>query len=131
VLRFRAEEQLPQAIKVVGNWYKMSSVPRRIQNRQTGPWLHSEDANGARRPAVLVGPPPGYGYDDYVLVVTCDQIPPFTVDGRDCQLFLGGFDENAGDPTKDSTLLVAQYPDNNYKENLANLGSIDLNLLTK
>jgi hypothetical protein len=125
-LNFKFNEKFPEAVKIIGHWYLMRSIPRLVQNKQLGPDVRTKAPDGIIRSGVLVGSPvEGYRFGNYCLLMTCVPIPSFANDSNAGLLFIGGFDKNFDDPNNEATALAASYPASNYHELRQKIGSID------
>lgn len=85
---------------------------------------------GIDRQGLLVAPPVGMKFDDFVLFISPEGIPPIS-DDKSAQLtFLGGFDPTsiALNHTHDTGFLAFAYPCSNFEALKKSIGSIDLQL---
>jgi len=128
-LNFDFKNQKPKAVKIVGRWYIWEDLIRRVQGKFVRPTVTGETPDKKAVPMFLIGPPKGWPMDKYFLCVSCEEIGDYEKGQDAAMLFIGGFDDPSRvyDLSQSSTFLCSSYPVSNYKELLAQIGSIDVN----
>lgn len=128
-LNFSFEDTEPEAIKIVGRWYHLSNLAKRVQGALTftGPLIPCQTPEGKKYWAFLLGHPYNVENKDYVLMLTCEAVPTLDKDEESALTFIGGFDrpEIVNDRSVDTTFLAFSYPIQNREELEQKLGSID------
>lgn len=127
-LEFVFERTVPTSLKFVGWWYGAADLARRSSGLNCGPSVHLHTPSGAIRQGFLIGPPKGRTFDQYLLLVTCEEIKPLNEDQTPQLTFVGGFDAASvvRDRRKPSEALCAVYPIANPQEVQARIGSVDI-----
>jgi hypothetical protein len=127
VLNFEFKEE-PEAVKVVGRWYKAKTLMKGAQGRIHGPQTLTQTPDDRIRSAFLLGPPKGWLWERYALVITCEKIAQLDQDQEALLNFIAGFDppNRIQDLSKPSSLLCVSYPVSSYEELVERIGSIDL-----
>jgi hypothetical protein len=126
-LSFRFEGRTPNAIKIVGRWYDSKSFMSRSKGSSFGPIVATQTPDGKRSSMFLIGPPESNPLNDYVLGLTCQEIPLMDHKNDATMLFIGGFiNPQITSLYQKQTFLCASYPVLDYKELEDRIGSIDL-----
>lgn len=126
-LNFSFEDTEPEAIKIVGRWYRLTNLAKRIQGTVSGPAVPCETPDGKKYWAFLLGHPYDVENKDSVLMLTCEAVPKLDKDEESALTFIGGFDhpKTVNDTKVDTTFLAFSYPIQNHEELKHKLGSID------
>ena len=126
VLNFELEE--PQAVKLVGRWFKAKTIMKGAQGKIYGPQASTQTPDGRIRSAFLIGPPKGWLWERFVLVITCEKIAQLDKDQEALLNFIAGFDPPTSiqDFSKPYSFLCVSYPVFSYEELVERIGSIDL-----
>lgn len=116
----------PEAIKLVGRWYGISSLPiGGAMPLAVGPIVTAQRPDGCRQDGFLIASPRGNA--QHVLFMTCELIPRV---GPEAELlcFYGGFDspEVLNDPNKQAGFLTVMYPVSDVQSLKKTIGTVDL-----
>ncbi len=132
-LNFSFEGIEPEAIKMVGRWYRLTNLAKRVQGSVSGSLVPCQTPDGKKYWAFLLGHPYEVENKDYVLMLTCEAVPKLDKDEESALTFIGGFDhpEIVNDTNVDTTFLAFSYPIQNREELEQKLGSIDFIKQTK
>jgi hypothetical protein len=131
VLNFQFTGSEPESVKIIGRWYSSAALLTRIHGIVPKTWVPGptlcETPSGKRYLALLLAPPIGTPTQEYVLILTCEDIPRLDKQQRSALTFIGGFDSDniVNDLSKDTTFLALSYPMSNPEELAQRLGSID------
>jgi len=115
----------PDAVKFVGYWYHISTLPLGGQIASVvGPNLSALNFEGKTQNGFLVGSP--YGNAGHVLYISCQQIPRLSPDPALLH-FYGGFDarEIMDDTGREAGFLAFLYPASDAEELKKTLGTVD------
>jgi len=127
---FNFTEKEPEAIKILGYWYSLSSLVSRFRGQvpdTIGPTLPCVTDSNKKSVAVLVENPYLKTKEKYLLMIMCEAMPMLDKDSISALTFIGGFDppKIVHDQTRDTTFLAISYPAHNYSELKQRIGSID------
>jgi hypothetical protein len=127
VLNFEFKGE-PQAMKLVGRWYKAKTLMRGAQRPTRGPKESTRTPDGRIRLAFLVGPPRGWHWERYALVIACERTAQLDEDKEALLNFIAGFDPptEIQDLSKPTSFLCVSYPVSSYEKLEERIGSIDL-----
>jgi hypothetical protein len=125
-LPFELGSEFPQAIKIVGRLYDVTTLETRIVGGVSsiiGPTILAKDAFG-QSSAFLVGNPHP-ALTNMILLVTCQIMPPQKLWSG--VIFQGGFDPcgHFDDVSHSATFLALSYPVENFEDLESRLGSVD------
>lgn len=120
------ESPEPDAVKFVGYWYDVSTLPLggQMQSSVVGPNLTALNFEGKPQNGFLIGSP--YGNARHVLYISCQQIPRLSPDAALLH-FYGGFDarEIMDDTAREAGFLAFLYPASDAEELKKTLGTVD------
>lgn len=127
-VNFKFHDIEPEALKLVGRWYRRSHIAKTIQNPGNSPLINCVSKDGKRLKAIMLANPFPIEGEQYVLLLSCEPIPLMGKDRPASLNFLGGFDppEIVEDITKEMTFLSFTYPVSNLEDLAKEIGSIDL-----
>lgn len=126
-LAFKFETAPPRALKIVGRWNEMRDFLRRSTGSSFGPIVTAESPDRKRYPMFLIGPPESSPLHDYVLGLTCEEIPTMDEERDAFMLFIGGFGKPKNLPLyQKDTFLCAMYPVVDYADMAKRIESVDL-----
>lgn len=127
-LSFKFDDELPEAIKIVGRWHEGRSLLRHSSGSVFGPIAHGETPDKNRYSMFLVGPPENRCNNNYFLLINCEKISPLDINREGVMIFIGGFrNPNENLIYSKDTFLCALYPIINIDEVEKRIGNIDLN----
>ena len=128
-LAFKFEPSPPKAIKIVGRWSEMRLLVNRSKGSSFGPTVATETPDGKRRSMFLIGPPETSPLRDYVLGLTCEEIPTIDKEHEPIMLFIGGFGKPKNPMLyQKDTFLCAMYPILDYANIVKRIESVDLTI---
>lgn len=99
------QEQFPDSVHVVARWIRVNEVDALATVRNPVTIL-----GGREREAAACAPPVGSDLHGGVLLFEASARDPVEGDGDFLLLFVGGFDETAGDASQPGSALVLIYP---------------------
>ena len=127
LIGFEFDSDELSAVKIVGRWFSKQSLLERIEGNVVGPKIVGENTKGERVVGFALGPTPKSPLEDYTLYLSCEVIPEFSKNETELT-FTGGFDsvEIVNNHAVDTSFLALSYPNSDYDNLKAKLGSIDL-----
>lgn len=102
---FLAPQQLPRSIRVAGFWVPTNTGVNVVHN----PVSSSASSEGPIQGYVCAPPSTGI-FPPGVVFLQAFEMPSVTRSAEFGLQFTGGFSPNAGDPSKDATVLILAYP---------------------
>jgi hypothetical protein len=115
----------PGAIKLVGRWYGLSSLPLGGELQPSvGPILTAQHPDERQQNGFLLASP--YSNAQHVLFITCESIPGLGLE-PELLTFYGGFDPRdlMDDITKEAGFLAFIYPASDFEKLKKTIGTVD------
>jgi len=119
---FKFIDQEPPAIKFIGRWAKVTDIKGTMNPGQPQPQFAFRD-NGET--GFILSPPEESLISDFVLLLSCKGISSLDPNRKSVFSFIGGFNEEVGNITKDATFLTCIYPSEDFENLQKTIGSVD------
>lgn len=121
-------EKTPKAVRFIGRWIKATNIKGSLpQEKLSVPVYNLTEKDGTViETGCIISPLGASPFKDYVLLLSCAEIPLITTKTKDFFSLLGGFDEKIN-VTGDVHFLGCVYPIDGYEHLFTQLENIDFN----
>lgn len=124
---FRAKGKLPNTMRIVGRWYSLEVLRRRVIRGKMGEIPDAILASDQKTPLYICSTSEGLPGEDRAMLVNVVAMDSYTNPDKPSLVFCGGFDLRllARYSRKPATFLVLSYPAENFEELEKSIGSFD------
>lgn len=127
-LDFEFKDGIPDALKFVGWWFKVTELKGKVDaSIPPNPKFGFREPDGSiKETGFVVSPPENHPLSEFVMLISCRPIPKIDQMREAVFSFIGGFDK-VNDIRKDFHFLACIYPAKDFNKLSTILESIDFN----